>query len=148
MHPIPVVRLIVPDAQGRVLMLRRQRNTYAAGAWCLPGGKVDYKQTVLDAVEKELCEETSLACTSAKFLFYQDSLPLAPGGMHCINLYFECTVSGNIMLNRESAEHAWIGPADLGKYEIAFRNDLALIRYWQEKTGTDPTEKAQRNEVR
>jgi len=121
-----------------VLVLRRQRDTFAAGAWCLPGGKVEYNQTVQDAIEKELLEETSMVCTSVKFLFYQDSLPLVPEGMHCINLYFECMVSGDIALNRESCEHAWIGPADLQNYEITFRNDLALIRYWREKNQPQP----------
>jgi hypothetical protein len=53
--------------------------------------------------------------------------------MHCVNLYFECTVSGDIVLNEESGEYAWIGIEDIDKYDIAFRNDEALIRYWKEK---------------
>jgi len=61
-------------------------------------------------------------------------LPLRTGGMHCINLYFECDVSGNIALNDESSEYAWIGPSDLESYDVAFRNDEALARYWQTET--------------
>jgi hypothetical protein len=56
--------------------------------------------------------------------------------MHCINLYFECRVSGTIKLNEESDEYAWIGREDIEKYDIAFRNDEALTRYWKEKQGT------------
>lgn len=51
--------------------------------------------------------------------------------MHCIHLYFECTVAGTIVLNEESSEFAWIGQSDLKNYDIAFRNDLALLRYWE-----------------
>jgi 8-oxo-dGTP pyrophosphatase MutT (NUDIX family) len=131
-QPVPVVRLIVPDDEGRVLLLRRHGSTHGLGAWCLPGGKVDYGQRVEEAVADELREETALECTGARFLFYQDSLPYEPGGMHCVNLYFECQVSGTIRLNEESSEYAWVGPEELEQYEIVFRNDAGLMRYWRQ----------------
>jgi 8-oxo-dGTP diphosphatase len=133
--PIPVARLIIKNTRGEVLILRRAESEYATGSWCLPGGKVDYGDTVEQSATRELQEETSLVCNSLRFLFYQDSLPLKPGGMHCVNLYFECAVSGNIVLNQESSHFAWIGPSDFKNYEIAFRNDVALIRYWEENDG-------------
>jgi 8-oxo-dGTP diphosphatase len=131
-RPVPVVRLIVRDRDGKVLILRRARTAYGEGAWCLPGGKVDYGETVEQAVAKELREETTLTCESARFLFYQDSLPPEPGGMHCINLYLECRASGSVVLNPESSASAWIGAGDVGGYEITFRNDEGLRRYWGE----------------
>jgi len=131
-YPIPIVRLIIPDSEGKVLILKRYQSEYAAGQWCLPGGKVDYGSTVEETAVKELHEETALTCTSMKFLFYQDSLPFAEGKMHCLNLYLECAVKGEILLNEESCDYACIGPSELKRYEIAFRHDLGLIRYWQE----------------
>ncbi len=128
-HPVPVVRLVVPNADGEVLIVQRA-GPPAAGRWCLPGGKVAYNETVRDAVRRELREETALECESARFLFYQDSLPPEPGTMHCINLYFECSVSGDVRMNPESSDWAWIGPDDLGKYDVVFRNDEGLRRYW------------------
>jgi 8-oxo-dGTP pyrophosphatase MutT (NUDIX family) len=132
-YPVPVVRLIISDPEGRVLILRRAHSEYASGQWCLPGGKIDYGDTIEKTVEKELREETSLSCLSMKYLFYQDSLPLSEGKMHCINLYFECTVAGEIVLNEESSEFTWIGPADMEWYQIAFRHDFGLRRFWQGK---------------
>lgn len=129
-RPVPVVRLIIPDRAGRVLLLRRARTAYGEGGWCLPGGKVDYGETVTEAVRKELREETSLEVGEVRFLFYQDSLPPEPGSMHCINLYFECSVSGDLEMNPESSEWAWIGPEDLSHYDLVFRNDEALRRFW------------------
>ncbi len=130
LYPCPVVRLIIADSAGKVLILQRQNTMHAGGRWNLPGGKVDYGRIVEDEVRKELLEETSLECTSARFLFYQDSLPLKPGGMHCINLYFECAARGSIRLNEESSKYVWIGPADLKSYRLTFRNDEGLKRYW------------------
>ena len=128
--PVPAVRLIVADDEGRVLVLRRANSDYGMGGWCLPGGKVDYGETVEDTVRKELQEETALVCKSARFLFFQDSLPLEPGRMHCINFYFECRVDGEIRLNDESSEAAWIRAEDLERFELVFRNDEGLKRYW------------------
>jgi 8-oxo-dGTP pyrophosphatase MutT (NUDIX family) len=132
-YPVPVVRLIIVNSEEKVLILKRHKSEYATGQWCLPGGKVDYGDTVDETVRKELREETSLTRTSTKFLFFQDSLPLSVGKMHCINLYFECTAIGEILLNEESSEFAWIGPPDITKYQIAFRHDLGLLRFWERK---------------
>jgi 8-oxo-dGTP diphosphatase len=132
-YPVPVVRLIIKNNEGMVLLLQRANSAYSQGSWCLPGGKIDYNQTIEQTVAKELAEETALTAVSSKFLFYQDSLPLAEGKMHCINLYFECTVSGDIVLNEESGEYAWIRKEDVLKYDITFRNDEALLRYWGER---------------
>jgi 8-oxo-dGTP diphosphatase len=131
--PIPVARLIVQNDENEVLILQRAGSAHADGSWCLPGGKIDYGDTVEKSAARELKEETSLDFDSLQFLFYQDSLPLKPGGMHCINMYFECAVSGKIVLNHESSQFAWIGPSDIGDYDIAFRNDEALIQYWEQK---------------
>ena len=130
-HPVMVVRVIIPDARRRVLILKRRECAYAAGSWCLPGGKVDYGVSVQETIVKELVEETALRCEDARFLFYQDSPPVAEGAMHCINLYFECVVSGVIALNDESSEWAWIGAEDLQHYDIAFGNAEALADYWK-----------------
>lgn len=130
--PVPVVRLIVADSDGRVLIVKRESTSHAKGGWCLPGGKVDYGETVAQAAAKELQEETSLTCTAIHFLFYQDSLPPQPGRMHCINLYLKCETQGSLSLNEESSAYAWIGPEELKKYPMAFLNDLGLKRYWGE----------------
>ena len=129
-RPVTSVRLIVRNSDGRVLILRRDNSTHAKGGWCLPGGKVDYGDTVEETVIKELREETNLECTSTKFLFFQDSLPDKTSEMHVINFYFECKAQGELRLNEESSESAWVNQGDISSYEIVFGNDVGLERYW------------------
>lgn len=131
--PVPVVRLIVTDAQGRVLILQRRHTRHGDGEWCLPGGKVDYGDTVAEAACRELQEETGLDGRDARFLFYQDSLPLTPGAMHCINLYFACPLAGALVLNQESSAYRWISREELSVTPPAFRNGEGLARYWQRR---------------
>ena len=127
-HPIPVVRVIVTDPAGRVLLLRRAATDYGRDGWCLPGGKVDWNQAVADAAARELLEETGLSATSLSFLFYQDSFADQPGGLHCINFYFRATADGELRLNAESSGSAFVALDDLDGYEIVFGNRAALSR--------------------
>lgn len=128
--PVPVVRLILADDRKRILLLQRIGGAYA-GAWCLPGGKVDHGETVEGAIRKELKEETDLELCSFCFLFLQDSLPTEPGGTHYLNLYFECQSTGIVTLNRESSRFIWLCRHEISQYKIAFDNDEALHRYWK-----------------
>lgn len=46
----------LPDVEGRLLMVRRADN----GHWCLPGGGVDSGERVVEAVVREMEEETGI----------------------------------------------------------------------------------------
>jgi 8-oxo-dGTP diphosphatase len=127
--PIPVVRLILPDEHKRVLILQRTGSTNS-GEWCLPGGKIDYGETVEEGIRKELKEETDLDLCSFRFLFFQDSLPKELGGIQYLNLYFECEWTGKVTLNCESSDFVWIDRAEIAQYKIVFKNDEALQRFW------------------
>jgi 8-oxo-dGTP pyrophosphatase MutT (NUDIX family) len=57
-----VVRAVVIEAQGRILLLRTRDPTYPElGTWWeLPGGGIEPGETYADAVIRELAEETGL----------------------------------------------------------------------------------------
>jgi len=126
---VPVVRLILPDEGGRVLLLERsEKSSY--GGWCLPGGKIDYGETLEDVIGRELKEETGLETSSVRFLFFQDGLPNKPNSTHYLNLYFECLWTGTVALNDESDQYSWVDKETISQYLIAFGNEKALIAYW------------------
>jgi mutator protein MutT len=131
-HPILAVRAIILNEDNRILILKRTVSSEYGDLWCLPGGKIDFGQTATKAISREVKEETSLICTAVKFLFYLDSLPQNLDQDHYLTLYFQCRVKGKIKLNRESSEFTWIVPKQINKYDIAFDNDNAIKKYWEE----------------
>lgn len=67
MHPdpgaprrrVPCVGALVHDDEGRLLVVRRGHEP-GAGKWSVPGGRVEPRESDLDAVRREVLEETGL----------------------------------------------------------------------------------------
>ena len=58
MYPkVGVGGIVLQD--GKVLLLLR-KNAPEAGSWSLPGGRVEFKELLEDAVVRELCEELGI----------------------------------------------------------------------------------------
>jgi 8-oxo-dGTP diphosphatase len=128
-RPIVAIRVITQDNQGRILLLKRANSEYGEGQWCLPGGKLDYGDTPVHTVEREIKEETGLAVSDVNFLFFQNSLPMQPGKMHCVNLYFTCSCIGKVSLNEESSEFIWVTAQKALEYKPIFGADEAIRRW-------------------
>jgi 8-oxo-dGTP diphosphatase len=56
---VPCVGGIVHDRSGRLLLIRRGQEP-SRGLWSVPGGRVEPGETLAEAVEREVLEETGL----------------------------------------------------------------------------------------
>ena len=65
--PITAVAAIVSDSKGKILFLKRA-NDPGKGKLGLPGGFVDPKERLEDALEREVLEETNLKTTEIEYL--------------------------------------------------------------------------------
>lgn len=133
-RPYLAVRAIIINESGKVLILKRANTIQGNGNWCLPGGNVEYGQTAAEAMENEIKQETSLFSNDIVFLFYLENLPSDASELHYINLVFICRTEGDLHLNYESSDNAWIGPGEINNYDFAFKNDVILKKYWNINT--------------
>ncbi|RLE42793.1 NUDIX hydrolase [Candidatus Woesearchaeota archaeon] len=128
--PVLVVRVILEDPKGRVLLLKRASDSAYGGKWCLPGGKVDFGKSLEQACIDELKEETGLRVSGLRFLFYDENLPSPTHEGHFVTFYFRGDYRGSLCLNRESSEARWVAQSELANYDIAFGNREAIERYF------------------
>ncbi|HYJ76231.1 MAG TPA: NUDIX domain-containing protein [Kineosporiaceae bacterium] len=123
---------LVPDA-GRLLLTR-----YAgSGRWSLPGGGIDHGEQPLDAVHREVHEETGLTLADAR-LTDVDSVHFtghAPDGtledFHAIRIVYRGTVPTDaqpavLEVNGSSDAAAWIPLAELDRYPVTGFVGIAL----------------------
>ena len=96
---------------GKVLVVQRAHPP-AQGLWTLPGGRVEVGETLVDAVIREISEETALTIHVIGLAGYREIiLPEAVGtrGRHFVILPFAARwLSGEIALNDELAQGRWM----------------------------------------
>jgi 8-oxo-dGTP diphosphatase len=90
--------------QGSVLLVRR-RNPPFAGRYALPGGFVDYGETVESAVVREVREETGLETTIDRLLGVYSDPARDPRG-HMVSVAFLLRRRGGTLAGADDADDA------------------------------------------
>jgi 8-oxo-dGTP pyrophosphatase MutT (NUDIX family) len=108
---VTVARALI-ESEGRVLLVRRAAWDTLPGRWELPGGKVDRGEPVLEALAREVGEETGLMLASSRRLSTREML--SPRGRTVREYVFAATAVGTVTLSREHDASAWVeSPAEL-----------------------------------
>ena len=118
-RPIVVVSAaIIRD--GMVLIVRRARPP-AQGLYTLPGGGVEIGETLVEAVRREVREETALAIEPVALAGYREAIGRDAQGRierHFVILPFAARwVAGEPELNAELSEAQWLAPAQIAALE-------------------------------
>ncbi|MBI5231348.1 MAG: NUDIX hydrolase [Coriobacteriales bacterium] len=77
--------------EGRVVLVRHRAGSRTYHL--LPGGGVDFGETVQDALRREVLEETGLQTRLGRLLFVSDTID-PNGSRHLVNITFEADVIG------------------------------------------------------
>jgi 8-oxo-dGTP diphosphatase len=101
---------------GKVLVVRRARNP-ALSLYTLPGGAVEIGETLLQAVTREVREETSLEVEPVALAGHREVIARDAQGRverHFVILCFAARWrSGEPVLNEELDDARWLNPAEL-----------------------------------
>jgi ADP-ribose pyrophosphatase YjhB (NUDIX family) len=101
---------------GRVLIVRRATPP-AQGLYTLPGGVVESGETLVEAITREVREETSLVIEPVALAGYREAIVRdadARVQRHFVILAFAARwIAGEPALNAELAEARWLRPAEI-----------------------------------
>jgi ADP-ribose pyrophosphatase YjhB (NUDIX family) len=128
----PAASALVLDDQGRVLLVRRAREP-DAGKWDAPGGFIEEGEDPLDALRRELREETGLEVEPTAFVTaYTDRYGSAAEDRATLNLLWEARVVGGApQPDDDVSELRWFDLDELPPDgEIAFTTLRGVIRAW------------------
>jgi len=117
MHPqLAVSAAIFRD--GKVLLVRRARSP-AKGFYSLPGGRVEFGETLHAALHREVDEETALKVEIIGLAGWREVVPGTPGGGHYLIMSFATRwIAGEPVLNEELDDFRWLEPAALGDLRL------------------------------
>jgi 8-oxo-dGTP diphosphatase len=116
-HPQLAVSAAIFRA-GRILLVRRARAP-AEGFYSLPGGRVEFGESLHAAVHREVAEETALKIEIIDLAGYREALPATTGGGHYLIMSFAARwIAGDPVLNDELDDFRWLAPDGLGDLKL------------------------------
>jgi 8-oxo-dGTP pyrophosphatase MutT (NUDIX family) len=117
------------DEQGRIFLTRRADN----GQWCLPGGRMESGESVAEACEREVWEETGLRVRVTRLVgvySHPDQLVIYPDGnkAHIVALHFEAEIiDGQPTLSNETTDFGYFTLDEIQSLEFLGRHKERII---------------------
>jgi 8-oxo-dGTP diphosphatase len=102
----------------RVLLVRRARSP-GKGFYSLPGGRVEFGESLHAALHREVDEETAIRIEIVGLAGWREVLPGASGGGHYLIMSFAARwVAREPVLNDEHDDFKWLAPEALGDLKV------------------------------
>lgn len=124
-----VVEAIIHDTDGKVLLLKRSdKNTHYLGKWQLPGGTVEDEETLEEAIQREVFEETGCYCSELELkkevCFLSDSR--GEEEKICLTVFY-CKVDGDLSLSEDHKKHDFFEKHEIEKESLTPASKKALF---------------------
>ncbi len=138
-YPIPAVGALVVSPEKRILLVKR-RDPPMPGQWAIPGGRVEWGESLADAAAREVLEETGIAVNIGEIIYVFESITGDDGtgqpALHYVIVDFSATPA-NPAAEPTPADDAlaarWVSPDELDSLWVA-EPTLKLIRRELDRT--------------
>ena len=108
--------------EGRALLIRRGHEP-RKGAWSIPGGKLELGETIVEAVRRELREETGLDVEVGELIEALERIECDADGrvrFHFLILDYRCNArAGHPVAGGDALDVAFVAENELGKYALS-----------------------------
>ena len=124
-NPVPTVDIII-EMDGRIVLIERKNEP---AGWALPGGFVDYGETLASAARREAKEETELDIELVE-LFHMYSDPARDPRQHTVSAVFIARADGEPTGGDDAAE-AKLFTRDELPAPLVFDHALIVADYYR-----------------
>ena len=115
-HPQLAVSAVI-FRDGKVLLLRRAKSP-GTGFYSLPGGRVEFGESLHTALHREVDEETGLKIEIIGLAGWREVLPGTGGGHYLIMSFAARWIGQEPRLNYEHDDFKWLRPDGLGDLKV------------------------------
>ncbi len=116
-HPQLAVSAVI-FRERKVLLLRRAKSP-GTGFYSLPGGRVEFGESLATALHREVDEETGLRIEILGLAGWREVLPGTGGGGHYLIMSFAARWTGREpQLNYEHDDFKWLAPDAIGDLKV------------------------------
>ena len=116
---------------GKILLVRRAKSP-ARGFYSLPGGRVEFGETLHAALHREVAEETALKVEIVDLAAWREVMPETGGGGHYLIMSFASRWIGNEpVLNDELDDYKWLAPDAVGELKMTFGLQEVILSAWR-----------------
>lgn len=123
----PGVPAIIKNSRGEVLLGKRKNNLLMyPGFWGLPGGLIEYGETVEDAIKRELREELGVDSRVIKYGKPVMDMPTKKFPVQDLSIPVYCEISGIPKPLDETTEVKWFKPSEIKEIKLAYSHKKIL----------------------
>jgi 8-oxo-dGTP diphosphatase len=127
------LKALLVNPEGRVLLLRRcHADTLAADEWDTPGGKMRFGESPMEALEREVLEETGISTFRVNRVLNVWTM-MKSETKQLVGITYICECDGEeVRLSSEHDHYSWVDVAEIlraGDLEAGLRT--TLVEYLQ-----------------
>ncbi len=132
MYRNPALSVDVMVIEGSKILLVKRGQPPHQGEWALPGGFVEYGETVEAAAKREVQEETGIAISLSAILGVYSVPERDPRG-HTVSVVFVGKmIGGQLQGGDDAADARWYDLDNLREEQLAFDHEMIVqdLRLW------------------
>jgi 8-oxo-dGTP diphosphatase len=132
MHRNPALAVDVVVIESKKILLVKRGQPPHQGEWALPGGFVEYGETLEAAAKREVQEETGIAIDLGAILGAYSDPERDPRG-HTVSVVFVGKmIGGQLQGGDDAADARWHNMNDLREEQLAFDHGIVVqdLRQW------------------
>lgn len=131
---MPVANAILKNGDNILILKRSAKSKYAPGFWQLPGGRLEFGETPMQALIREVKEETGCVFipTNGKVVCVGSQIIELKGDkFQLLTLVYEGSINGKVTISDEHSESKWMVLEDVLKMNDLEEGTRKILLQWK-----------------